>query len=805
MVPLKQNKGSTLSLVLLGFICFLFVVGLTVYPVVSVRAQGDETGTMAPINPAFLGQMEQLKMGLLEQQAAGGERALGYRPSPLDLSHLRGQKSLHSILGDSRLLALDPVYDLRIQGKLTSIRDQGGCGSCWSFASYGSLESNLLPSESTNFSENNLKNTHGFDWGYCDGGNGYISTAYLARWSGPVNESDDPYDPGSSYSPPGLGPRKHMQEVFIIPDRASSADNSDLKQAVVDHGAIYTTMYWDASFYSSTNKSYHYDGRNPGTCYYDTENSRCYSNHAVAIVGWDDDFDKNKFSPPASANGAFIIRNSWGTSWGEAGYFYISYYDSNVGSENFVFNGVETTFNYSKIYQYDPLGWVTSLGYGNTTGWFANIFTATENEQVAAVSFYTAALDSSYQLYVYRNVASGPTAGSLAGSKSGTIGFPGFHTVILDLPVAVTPGEKFSVVVRLTTPGYNYPIPIEYPDPGYSSDATANPGESYVSGNGTSWSDISLQYSGTNVCLKAFAVIGESPETVVTPATLSGPEAGDTEASYTYMTGGSSSTYGHDVQYFFDWGDGTDSGWLSVGTTNASKSWDLPGTYTVRSKARCASDISIESNWSDPLSVTVSDVSYAFVTLLTPNGGGVVLSGSTYRVQWGAPAEATSFKVSYSMDNGTTWKVIAPNVLEYQYDWIVPTPTANKKKCLVKVVGYNGSRKVGSDKSYKPFTIEVVRLTSPNGGSTLTPGDYVDIQWVTNETKRPVSKVKLYYSKTNGTTWSWIDTPTENLGTYLWKVPKANSYVCKVKLVLLDESGVTLGNDISDTAFRIKP
>jgi len=74
------------------------------------------------------------------------------------------------------------------------------------FATYGSLESNLLPDATWDFSENNLKNTHGFDWSYCDGGNGDISTAYLARWNGPITETDDPYNASSGTSPSGLQP-----------------------------------------------------------------------------------------------------------------------------------------------------------------------------------------------------------------------------------------------------------------------------------------------------------------------------------------------------------------------------------------------------------------------------------------------------------------------------------------------------------------------------------------------------------------------------------------------------------------------
>jgi hypothetical protein len=81
---------------------------------------------------------------------------------------------------------------------------------------------------------------------------------------------------------------------------------------------------------------------------------------------------------------------------------------------------------------------------------------------------------------------------------------PGYHTVLLDSAVPLRTGQKFSVVVRLTTPGYDYPIPLEYPHPGYSSQARANPGESYASGNGIYWDDVTKEFPNTNVCLKAF-------------------------------------------------------------------------------------------------------------------------------------------------------------------------------------------------------------------------------------------------------------------------------------------------------------
>jgi hypothetical protein len=116
--------------------------------------------------------------------------------------------------------------------------------------------------------------------------------------------------------------------------------------------------------------------------------------------------------------------------------------------------------------------------------------------------------NSPYEIYIYTGVTSDPVSGFLVGTKVGTIAFPGYHTISLVSPIPLTAGQKFSVVVKLTTPGYNYPIPAEQPWKNYSSHATANPGESFISNNGNSgsWEDLT-SYSWCqecNVCLKAF-------------------------------------------------------------------------------------------------------------------------------------------------------------------------------------------------------------------------------------------------------------------------------------------------------------
>jgi hypothetical protein len=199
------------------------------------------------------------------------------------------------------------------------------------------------------------------------------------------------------------------------------------------------------------------------------------------------------------------------------------------------------------------------------------------------------------------------------------------------------------------------------------------------------------------------------------------------------------------------------------------------------------------------------------VILLQPNGGDVITPGPLpYVIQWIAPPDAQTFKLQLSVDNGVTWSLIADSVPGPTYSWMVDPPSKNKKQCLVKVTAFNGNNaKVGSDKSDSAFTIEVLKLNSPNGGEQLTSNVTHTIIWTTNGTSAPVDHIVLSYTLNNGETWKTIDTSGDPFddGSFDWLVPSVNGSKerSKVKIVLKDAQGNTVGNDVSDETFTISP
>jgi C1A family cysteine protease len=252
----------------------------------------------------------------------------GLLPPPVDMTGLRPYAK--SLLGQ---MSPPPSWDWRTMNGVTPVKNQNPYGTCWAFATVGDLESKVRIRESVtrDFSEVNIVACNPVGTTCNSGGNAWISTNYLTLL-GSVNETCNPY-PGGCPNPTCVNPMcayyDRITEWRIIPN-----DVTAIKNAIMTYGPVFTGIY--ASF--------------PGFSTYNGSGCLSYTgsegqNHAVLIVGWDDGM--------CGGNGGWIAKNSWGTSWGASGYFYIRYGSARIGENVSVITGYKSYDPNEKIYHYD--------------------------------------------------------------------------------------------------------------------------------------------------------------------------------------------------------------------------------------------------------------------------------------------------------------------------------------------------------------------------------------------------------------------------------------------------------------------
>ncbi len=412
--------------------------------------------------------------------------------------------------------AFPQFFDLRRLGLVSPIKNQKSYGTCWSFASLGAIETSLIPKNpNIDFSEWHLAyfNYYGdntvdlapFEEFYNSGGYPSFYTSTLSQWIGPVLENELPYETPKEEIDLSLKQKSeyHLQKSYLLNGyanyRLSPSEEilnftiNEIKSLLISKNAVVANYFHSDENYNNENFSYYIKTKqNP--------------NHAILIVGWDDNFKKENFKFQPQNNGAWLIKNSWGDKWGENGYFWISYEDASLTDTNVLF--VENNDNYDNIYLHDNMGFNTSISADNInrkSSYMANVFTAENNEDLSAVSFYTTDRKASYEIYIYTNLKnqSNPTSGFLAHKQSGYEDFAGYHTINLDKKVKIEKNSKFSIVVKLTNPTNLYPIAIEACvilgertqniDLGRMSknkiNSNTNYYESFISSNGLNWTD----------------------------------------------------------------------------------------------------------------------------------------------------------------------------------------------------------------------------------------------------------------------------------------------------------------------------
>lgn len=389
--------------------------------------------------------------------------------------------------GSSLPLAVTPpntaapaAFDLRAAGLVTPVRDRQQSPTDWIFAAYASLESSLLRqgAGAVDLSENHLKNYHRFDlWpgqaSYYSDFYNYVKTiaeAYLSRGDGPVAELADPYQPGDNVpSSSGAAPVYHLRDALEF------NTTSDIKAALRTYGVLATNLYWDDLAYRASDATYYYQG------------TAAYPNYSVAIVGWDD-----AKVTAAGTPGAWLVKDSRGTSFGESGYFWISYSDTAACKSAVSYATVAQADAFRHVYQYDDYGAV---------GWDSipialNVFTAQQYEQVAAVQFYTSTSNVGYDVRIL------DTSMNILAQATGSLANAGLHTVDLPSPAVLAAGQTFYVYLEFTTSGAL--MAYDYRAAGFNSASQAGFGESYYSFDGEYWSDAG--WSSANFCIKALTI-----------------------------------------------------------------------------------------------------------------------------------------------------------------------------------------------------------------------------------------------------------------------------------------------------------
>lgn len=327
-----------------------------------------------------------------------------------------------------------------------------------------------------------------------DGGNQFQAMRMLAGWMGVASEAAYPYGIAGStiYSP--LNPAGAYNSTVATMLNAQILNIKEqpfaVKQAIIEHGAVGVSYYADLSYYSSAM----YNGQTVSTYYYAGGE---VANHAVAAVGWDDNFPRSAFISDPGRNGAWLIRNSWTTTTGNSldSYFWISYADAGLSEDSYAEDFVPAG-TYQNLYQYDG-GFLAAPGiFENEAGYVvasankvANIFSAKAGspygEQLEAVMLsFTEYADVQYTIKVYKNLKNkkNPSSGTCVATKTGYTTYPGIYTVQLDYPIEIDNGEQYSIVVTQNKGAYDlefdYDMTITY-GMGYVSNVTPS-GNSYM-------------------------------------------------------------------------------------------------------------------------------------------------------------------------------------------------------------------------------------------------------------------------------------------------------------------------------------
>lgn len=455
---------------------------------------------------------------------------------------------------------LDSRYSLKDYYNI-DVKDQKQMECCWSIAILNSMELNLqiTKGQIQNFSERHMDyatsedffdgiNSNAFKRSVKVGGTSLIGLAYLTNGQGAVLEEDMPFENNSdpiSLSEIEKEVNTYVTDYNILPSiyKMYNEDGSpiyynssgkiyteeevevlrnDIKEHIVAYGGI--VAYTAASEYDCYNSSEFITSNS----YYCNDIYSTF-NHAVTIVGWDDEYSKENFTGKSkpTKDGAYIVLNSYSEDVFDNGYIYISYDDVWIESALYGVSGT-SEIDYDNLYQHDNYGGalpITLYDYQNNipdTIYYSTIYSrnVSKDELLDAVSVNSNQY-CAFEVYVNPNGINLNINDLVKVSETEVLS-PGYHKINFD-PISLT-GNEFAVVIKEKAVDGEAFLMIEPQIDGtFYEYVNATSGDSKISLNGEDWqnlSDIGILYSEglsidltrSDVCIKAFTKIAENDE-----------------------------------------------------------------------------------------------------------------------------------------------------------------------------------------------------------------------------------------------------------------------------------------------------
>lgn len=407
-------------------------------------------------------------------------------------------------------------FSLLDYGKVSKAHDQEKTNMCWTFATTSTIESSLLieQNKEVDLSEKHIdystiytlddgaKNPFGYYSKTKDvGGNYYLSGAYLSAGRGPILETKLPWSTTSSSKSNTLNQKSdyYVNEIDYISSKSCDANTIlAIKKNLTEYGAIGAQIYAETPTYVSNDKlSYYYNGNNT-------------INHALTIVGWDDDYSASNFKTTPKGNGAWLTKDTYptiftGNSTIPAGYHYVSYYDTNICASLMSAYKVETT-SFDNKYTNNIHGFSGNIATTDASSIiFKNIYTKQNNasEKLSKVNIFTGYPGDKYEIY-YSDVDDYSKAVKIG---EGTATKEGYTSINTSKNISIT-SEKFYIYLKYTTAyteadtGKTYYV---FPVEAFAASSTAEDkwyyvankpsGVSYYSIDSTSWIDTTTNNS----------------------------------------------------------------------------------------------------------------------------------------------------------------------------------------------------------------------------------------------------------------------------------------------------------------------